>query len=158
MRYRFPVLLGILTFLVNSTILGLLFQAFPWTAEATFPEGRLWWMGQGWVVRIVYVGLLAPVLEEVVFRGALLGWFSEKGKERTGLLVSSLAFGLYHMAFGWGWFKAVDMVVVGLVLGWAYLRYGLMGAVACHWGNNLASLAVMVTTSMGIAFTNLNLL
>jgi membrane protease YdiL (CAAX protease family) len=143
MKFRIVIIVGILTFLINSTIIGLLFQTFPWTAEATFPEGGVWWMGQGWAIRIAYVGLLAPVLEEVVFRGTLLGWFSKRGREVPGLLVSGLAFGLYHMAFGWGWFKAVDMAFVGLVFGAVFLRYGLRGAASCHVANNLMSLVLM---------------
>lgn len=146
MRYGLPIAVGIITFLVNSTIIGYLFQTFPWLMDATFPEGGVWWLDKGWPIKILYVGLLAPVFEEIIFRGGIFGWFKEKNRVSSGLLVSSIAFGLYHMAFGWGWPKAVDMTVVGFIFGWVYLKHGLKGATACHMANNFTSLIFIELT------------
>lgn len=140
---RYPFAVGILTFLVNFTILSILYQALPWTYYATFPEGGVWWLERGWWFRICYAGLFAPILEEAIFRAGVMGFFQRREMAVPGLVISSFAFGLYHMFFGWGWLKAVDMTVVGMVFGWSFLRYGFRGAAACHLGNNWASLTLL---------------
>ncbi len=48
------------------------------------------------LVIIVWVALLTPVYEEVVFRGVVYGWLSSRFPEPWAALASGLIFGLYH--------------------------------------------------------------
>lgn len=97
----------------------------------------------------VAVGLLAPVAEEMVFRGAILrtlltigranGEAAENGGARFGgrplaaVVTSSVLFALVHA-------NPVQMphaFLIGLLLGWMYWRTGsILPAVAFHWANN----------------------
>ena len=43
--------------------------------------------------------VLAPLAEEVYFRGLLMGWLARHWGMRPAILVSSLAFGLLHLKF-----------------------------------------------------------
>ena len=82
----------------------------------------------------IAVGLLAPVVEEIVFRGAILR--SLLGTMRNAwaaIALSALAFALIHA-------NPVQMphaFIVGLLLGWMYMRTGsIVPGVAFHWVNN----------------------
>lgn len=88
------------------------------------------------------IGLLAPLSEEIVFRGAILRALLSKpflaGKsEHTNawiaISISALFFALIH-------FNPVQMphaFVIGLLLGWMYWRTGsILPGVAYHWANN----------------------
>jgi membrane protease YdiL (CAAX protease family) len=88
------------------------------------------------------VGLLAPLSEEIVLRGAILRALLNKSflprkSEHTNawiaITISAVIFALVH-------FNPVQMphaFVIGLLLGWMYWRTGsILPGVAYHWANN----------------------
>ncbi len=108
---------------------------------------------------------LAPIIEEVGFRvtiiGIVVGWFALYRRGFTGailaifvpwsvyidmekkeklvvwlsILLSAIAFGFAHIAFGGGWKigKVAPALISGIILGWIFLRKGFIGAVILHW-------------------------
>ena len=62
---------------------------------------------------IVFVGILAPVCEEVVFRGAIFGGYKKEGNVFKAVLASGILFGLLHMNIN----QASYALVIGLLLG-----------------------------------------
>jgi Type II CAAX prenyl endopeptidase Rce1-like len=54
----------------------------------------------------------------------------------AALIVSSVAFGLEHIigSSGWEIGKLPEAAVAGVILGYAYIRYGFHMAVLAHWG------------------------
>ena len=80
----------------------------------------------------LYLGLGAPVVEEIVFRGAIL-----RGLERYGkwfaVLISALLFGVFHGNL----IQSPYAFLVGLVLGYVALRYNIVWAMVLHMINNL---------------------
>ena len=83
----------------------------------------------------VSIGLLAPLSEEVVFRGAILKSLlnSERLPVWGAIAVSAVFFALIH-------FNPAQMphaFLIGLLLGWMYWRTGsILPGVAFHWANN----------------------
>ncbi len=80
------------------------------------------------------VGLLAPLAEELVFRGAilkaLLGWFRNHWYAIT---LSALLFAIVHGNPA----QMPHAFLVGLLLGWMYYRTdSIVPSVAFHWVNN----------------------
>lgn len=58
------------------------------------PDGFTW---LGFFVTLLGAGILAPIAEELFFRGALFGWFRRRFDFRAAALASSLLFGLAHI-------------------------------------------------------------
>lgn len=90
-------------------------------------------------IMAVIVVLLAPFVEEVLFRGYLFGNIREVSRP-AAYLISSLAFGLVHV---WQFAAAernplyllsiLQYLIPGLVLAWTYERSGtLWGSVILH--------------------------
>lgn len=79
----------------------------------------------------LYVGLVGPVLEEIVFRGVLLQSLAPYGRN-FAIVTSALMFGLYHSDFSQGLFA----FVVGLLLGYVGLEYSILWSIALHVFNN----------------------
>lgn len=80
------------------------------------------------------VGLLAPLAEELVFRGAilrsLLRW---KSNHWIGIAVSAALFALIHMNPA----QMPHAFLIGLLLGWMYYRTdSIVPGVVYHWVNN----------------------
>lgn len=90
----------------------------------------------------ITIGMVAPLAEEMVFRGAVLRTLNEVLGHRlrwVAIAVSALLFAVVHgnMAQGFGAF------VLGLALGWMYVRTGsIVPGVVFHWVNN--GVAVLV--------------
>ncbi|MCP4138442.1 MAG: CPBP family intramembrane metalloprotease [bacterium] len=79
--------------------------------------------------------LLAPLGEEVLFRGILLPGFLSRMKPERAIGITALAFALIHIP-GNGYFAIVHLWL-GIVLGWLYYKTGRLAApVALHVFNN----------------------
>ena len=84
----------------------------------------------------VAVGILAPLAEEVVFRGAilrtLLGIMSKKN-HWVAIMISAAIFGIVHANLA----QFINALLMGLLLGWMYYRTGsLVPGILLHWINN----------------------
>jgi membrane protease YdiL (CAAX protease family) len=89
--------------------------------------------------------LVAPIYEELIFRGWILGRLARRGGNGLALAVSSLLFGLLHLRLVF-WLEpgalAVNMASAALLTGplfaWVTLRTrSLWPAVVLHYVNNL---------------------
>lgn len=82
------------------------------------------------------IGLLAPLAEEVVFRGAILRSLLTSMKPWTAIAISALFFSLVHMNPA----QMPFAFLAGLLLGWMYWRTGsILPGMAYHWANNSAA-------------------
>ena len=87
------------------------------------------------------LGIIAPLAEEVVFRGAILRSLLEKfSKPWTAIAISALLFALIHLNPA----QLPHAFVVGLLLGWMYWRTGsIIPGVLLHVVNNTVSYIMM---------------
>lgn len=82
------------------------------------------------------IGILAPLAEELVFRGAvlrtLLRLFPDR-KHWIAIIISALIFGAVHGNV----IQFIHAAAIGLLLGWLYYRTdSIVPGVAFHWVNN----------------------
>jgi membrane protease YdiL (CAAX protease family) len=89
---------------------------------------------------LLFVTLLAPVSEELVFRGYLQAAFGERLGRRAGIVFTAVLFGLFHLADPW---VVPPIVILGLLLGAARARTGsVWPGVLGHVLNNAVALAL----------------
>lgn len=84
----------------------------------------------------VAIGLMAPIAEEIVFRGAIQHTLQAALGKRyhwIAIVISALIFGFIHLNLVQG----VHAFVIGLLLGWMYYRTGsILPGLVFHWVNN----------------------
>lgn len=85
----------------------------------------------------VIIGLMAPLVEEIVFRGAilraLLRW---KSNPWIGIMISAVMFSAIHMNPA----QMPHAFLIGILLGWMYYRTdSILPGVIYHWVNNSAA-------------------
>ncbi|MCF0159238.1 MAG: CPBP family intramembrane metalloprotease [Bacteroidaceae bacterium] len=90
---------------------------------------------------ILSVAVIAPIAEELTFRGGLMGGLMKNGySAKTAIWASAITFGLIHM-------NPVQIVfgaIMGVLLGWAYWRTrSLLPCILMHLANN--SFAVLAS-------------
>jgi membrane protease YdiL (CAAX protease family) len=85
------------------------------------------------------VAVLAPIIEEIIYRGMVLPWLGRFMGRWPSILVSAAIFSLIHPLLDWDARAAVPgLFIVGVVLGWAALHRGdLSMSIALHSGFNL---------------------
>lgn len=106
--------------------------------EYTMPEAmeQMFEQIMGEPVGYLSIGILAPLAEEIVFRGAilrkLLGIFDDRW-HWVAIAVSAVIFGAVHG----NWPQFVHAALLGLLLGWMYCRTGsILPGIMLHWVNN----------------------
>ena len=99
----------------------------------TMTEGlQLVSAGNGGIGMFLYVGILAPVMEEILCRGLLLRMLRPFGK-RLAILGTAFLFALLHGNV----LQTPYAFVVGLVLGYVAMEYSISWAILLHVINNL---------------------
>lgn len=112
-------------------------------AEATGDVG-------GRLVLVAVFVLVAPFIEEVIFRGVMLGWLARHVSVRAAVVLSAAAFASVHLLDPNAVLAVPSLFVIGVVLGWAAQRRGslslpifmhagvnLLGAIFLMWGDEI---------------------
>ena len=97
---------------------------------------------------ILYVVIIGPIVEEMVFRGAVMRKLEPFGAN-FAIITSSILFGLYHIIL----FQAVFAFFVGMIFAYTAGRYSLKWAMALHILNNLMACISTLTETVGVAIT-----
>jgi membrane protease YdiL (CAAX protease family) len=109
-----------------------------------------WWGGISALLALV---LVAPVTEELLFRGWLLQDLKEQYGERRALVYSSVLFGLVHVEAG----AILYATLGGLVLGAVALRTkSTLSSIAMHAGVNALPLLLPATLTRIEGFNTLS--
>ena len=90
---------------------------------------------------VLSMALIAPVLEEMIFRGTIQGYLMRRCRSPwTGILVSAVIFGAIHMNPQ----QVVYATLLGIVFGWIYYRTrSLMPVILGHVLNNSVAVVSM---------------
>lgn len=137
-RVSLPVLCTSMVFILAAMyVLNLLIEQahLPNSMEATFiamshnPFG------------IISIALMGPLLEELLFRGAIQGILQRHyPRPWLAIIVASLIFGLVHM----NWAQIPYAFILGMLFGWLYYRTGsLLPCIAGHVLNNTIATITM---------------
>ena len=93
------------------------------------------------VIYLVLLGLIAPIAEELLFRGFVYAALRNHLSAVPAILLSSVAFGLMHVNTPGNW----QILVFGVVLGVLYERTrSVIPCVICHALNNLLVFAAVL--------------
>ena len=129
--------LGIGANLLLSSVFTLMQPLFP-TLFGNYDEASSSVISSGCVVlNVIWTVAMAPVVEEIVFRGYLLNTLKRCLGTVAGAVVTSIIFGLVHGTALW----MLYAMLMGLVLAWLAVRLdNLAYSAAFHIGFNLTAL------------------
>lgn len=93
------------------------------------------------IFSFITVVILAPILEELFFRGIVLEGFLKNYSPWKAIIWSSIIFGVGHLN---PW-QAIGAAILGILIGWAYVRTkSLIPGMLMHFFNNLLAFCTMV--------------
>jgi hypothetical protein len=92
------------------------------------------------IFSFISVVIFAPIFEELILRGVILDGFLKSYNPRKAILLSALAFGLFHLN---PW-QFVPAFIGGLYLGWIYYRtQSIIPCIVIHSINNLIAFLML---------------
>lgn len=96
------------------------------------------------IVLILFVGVGAPVVEELFYRGIVQRWLVDTIGPVLGIGIASVIFGAVHLSL----IEFAPLAVVGAVLGYLYWRTGrLLPAIVAHMTFNMITLVNLLVAS-----------
>ena len=95
------------------------------------------------VFGIISIAIMAPLVEELLFRGAIQGYMLRKGiKPLYAILIASAIFGIVHM----NPIQIPFAFAIGMIFGWLYYRTGsVVPGIVGHFINNSIACLQMAT-------------
>lgn len=109
--------------------------------------------GWGVVALVLLACVIAPVVEEFVFRGLLFRSIADRHGFWIGAIASAVPFGLTHAAVGSSldlWAFRVTLMIVGIVLAWVHWRRrNLLANIVAHSTFNVIGVAIILAGGRG---------
>lgn len=95
--------------------------------------------------------LVAPLVEETVFRGYLYPLFARSFGAAAGIIITGILFGLMHGAqLGWTWGLVSVLVAVGIIFTFVRARTGtVFASFLLHLGYNSTIAIVTILGTQG---------
>ena len=104
--------------------------------EQTFDTLQAGWLG------ILCVAVFGPILEELLFRGAITRALLKKYNPTKAIILSALVFGIFHI----NPVQVVSATLIGLLLAWIYYKTAsLIPCILIHILNNSLSVYMSLT-------------
>jgi uncharacterized protein len=143
---------SVLTFYVLTWVINLLYGIYLFQKGFTPPETDVYTQLLGnatiitFILNLILAGILAPILEETIFRGIIYGSLQTYFGKWTAAAISSIIFsGLHFQMHGF-----FPRFILGMVLCHLYSKYrSLYPSMAMHAVNNIVAL-VLVALSGGL--------
>lgn len=141
-KIKWSTFFGVIAFTMAAsplvTLVNLVSQLF---VENTVSANSEQFLSLHPLLLIFFVGILAPVCEEVVFRGAIFGGMKKEGNIFKAIIASGLLFGLLHMNIN----QASYAFVIGVLLGFLVEATGsIFSSVLFHVLVNSTNAVMMI--------------
>ncbi len=101
--------------------------------------------GSKTISMFIYASIVAPVVEELIYRGFIMNALKKYGKV-FAIVISSILFGLMHCNL----IQSIFAMTVGLILGYVAMNYSIKWSILLHFINNciFGEMMVLVTKNM----------
>jgi uncharacterized protein len=138
--------LGILLSEVSNLTTRILPMSDSWLRafSSILGDGSAPWKG------ILAVVVVAPIVEEIIFRGMILRGFLKHYSVKKSILLSALLFGIVHMN---PW-QFVTAFVAGIILGWWYVK--TESIITTIFGHTLNNGMSFIITAIGLSIPGYN--
>lgn len=145
------ILLGLILYLVNSYIANLFYNIL---AILGFdPSVNYLSIGYGNLIKdFILTAILPGFCEELLHRGLLLNTYKNEGRTRTGLVISSLLFGLMHLNIGQFFYATILGFLMGIV---AISAESIIPSMIIHFMNNALNVYMSYGAEQNWPFTRL---
>ena len=125
------------SFFCSASMLWTFVCSFMWmivlTQLDTLSTSSTLYDGRNLITMAITIVLIAPITEEILFRGIILKSFLQRYPPTKAILISSIIFAFAHMQP----IKLGNTMLMGYLTGWLYYRTkSIIPGIICHMTNN----------------------
>lgn len=136
------ILMGVVLLVAMSVVLSPLGELLP-AVQRSFPNGPC---------TLITVVVLAPIFEEVIFRGRLYNILHRRSSPMMSASMSALAFGIVHFEP----MVVVEALLAGVIFSYFYIRKrSIITPIILHMCNNSLAYALIVLSYGGVPLSEL---
>lgn len=130
---------GVALQILITMVLSIIYELFPKAMEAYAEVMEA--LGNDSVFMIICVCILAPIGEELIFRGLTQKMMTKAVPWQVAILLQAILFGVYHMNL----IQGIYAMLLGILFGYIAYRYGsVVPGILLHVAVNSSSYAVGV--------------
>lgn len=143
-KIKWSTFFGVIAFTLAAsplvTLVNLISQLF---VENTVNANSSQFLSLHPALLIFFVGILAPICEEIVFRGVIFSGYKKEGNIFKAILTSGFLFGIMHMNLN----QASYALVIGILLGFLVQATGsIFSSILFHVLVNSSNAVLMLLT------------
>jgi len=131
---------------IITVSLAPLLERIGFTLSGAYEDGFSALLADPW--GIAYAMLLGPIMEEIIFRGAILNRLARHGSN-FAIVMSALMFGAYHMIL----IQGFNAFFLGVLLAYVALRYSIKWSMLLHVLYNSVLVGLSLLDVIGVNIT-----
>lgn len=145
LKYLLIVPFGIFSMMAANYFVTLLSMFMPSFMTESYEKTQEIIFGSGIVIQILTAVLIAPIAEELVFRGLVYSRLKRICNTTLAAIISAVAFGIYH----WNWIQLPYAFIIGILAVFVYEKYqSIFAPIIFHASANLFSVILAYLVSV----------
>lgn len=144
LKYLLIIPFGVFNMLWANYFVALLQLVMPKFMLESYTDTQQIIEGGGFLIQFLTAGIVAPIVEELIFRGLVY----RRTKKMTGTIAASILSAALFGVFHGNWVQAPYAFIIGIVAVFVYEKFkSIVAPIMLHMSANILSVLIMTMTS-----------
>ena len=144
LKYLLIIPFGVFNMLWANYFVALLQLVMPKFMLESYTDTQQIIEGGGFLIQLLTAGIVAPIVEELIFRGLVY----RRTKKMTGTIAAAILSAALFGVFHGNWVQAPYAFIIGIVAVFGYEKFkSIVAPIMLHMSANILSVLIMTMTS-----------
>lgn len=144
LKYLLIIPFGVFNMLWANYFVALLQLVMPKFMLESYTDTQQIIEGGGFLIQLLIAGIVAPIVEELIFRGLVY----RRTKKMTGTIAAAILSAALFGVFHGNWVQAPYAFIIGIVAVFVYEKFkSIVAPIMLHMSANILSVLLMTMTS-----------
>lgn len=144
LKYLLIIPFGVFNMLWANYFVALLQLVMPKFMLESYTDTQQIIEGGGFLIQLLTAGIVAPIVEELIFRGLVY----RRTKKMTGTIAAAILSAALFGVFHGNWVQAPYAFIIGIVAVFVYEKFkSIVAPIMLHMSANILSVLIMTLTS-----------
>lgn len=146
LKYLLIIPFGVFNMLWANYFVALLQLVMPKFMLESYTDTQQIIEGGGFLIQLLTAGIVAPIVEELIFRGLVY----RRTKKMTGTIAAAILSAALFGVFHGNWIQAPYAFIIGIVAVFVYEKFkSIVAPIMLHMSANILSVLIMTLASSG---------
>ena len=144
LKYLLIIPFGVFNMLWANYFVALLQLVMPKFMLESYTDTQQIFEGGGFLIQLLTAGIVAPIVEELIFRGLVY----RRTKKMTGTIAAAILSAALFGVFHGNWVQAPYAFIIGIVAVFVYEKFkSIVAPIMLHMSANILSVLIMTLAS-----------